>query len=99
MSQYKNYEVEFYESIEWDNDNTKRCLVDFKCVCVFTDICIKHKVLITLYEPCNIDCILDILYDLYFVDMKYRAFGALKWKKYYQKNAPIIILILPPNAL
>ena len=71
MPQYKNYEIQFDESIEWDYDNIKVCLADFDCLCVFINNASKHTVIIKAYRPYNIIGILNVLYDIYIVDMKY----------------------------
>jgi hypothetical protein len=90
MLQYYKYEIEFDERIEWDYYLTKKCLVNFDCLCVFIAIEEKPKVIIKLYKSYNINDILDILYDIHAVDMKYREFGAVKWKKHYREKTPII---------
>ena len=96
MPQYKNYEIQFDESIEWDYDNIKVCLADFDCLCVFINNASKHTVIIKAYRPYNIIGILNVLYDIYIVDMKYREFNVSKWKK-YQQNNPVLKFTIPVN--
>ena len=98
MLQYKKYEVIFDERIEWDYYIVKECLVDFDCFCVFIAIETKPKVIIKTYKSYNINDILDVIYDIHVVDMKYREFGAVKWNKHYREKTPVLTLKLPVST-
>ena len=76
MGFYTHYEVEFHQSIDWDDDVTKNHLnVQFLYL---RDLDLP-RVIVSVYSQNTIQEILHILKTLYSTPMQYRIYNTKEW--------------------
>ena len=77
MGWYINYELELEEHVDWDDDQVKIALKDINCNWLYLRDNIDPIVILSLYSQHDIKDIVNILIELYDIDIRYRI---------YQKN-------------
>lgn len=79
MGGYTNYEVEFDTSIDWDDDDVRRCLITFIVQYLYLRDMDKPRVMLCVYSHNPIEVILTALKSLYPAGMRYRMYDSDAW--------------------
>jgi len=80
MGVYTNYEVEFADFVSWDDDQVRRRLAAFNCFFLYLRDMETMMLMFSVYSQHEIKDVLDILYQMYDVRIKYRVYGSQIWK-------------------
>lgn len=77
MGWYTNYEVEFTDTIDWDDADVTRSLSDFAVQYLYLrDMAILPRVMLSIYSQDHIFDVLDVLKSLYSTSMRYRVYNS-----------------------
>ena len=79
MGWYINYEVEFNNTIEWDDIAVKHCLEPFNVLHLYLRDLEKPRVILCVYSQNSIEDILAVLKNLYPVGMRYQIYNTGNW--------------------
>lgn len=80
MGVYTNYEVEFADFVSWDDDQVRRRLATFNCFFLYLRDMETMTLMFSVYSQHEIKEVLDILYEMYDVQIKYRVYSSQIWK-------------------
>jgi hypothetical protein len=75
MGWHINYEVEFQDSIDWDDDEVKRSLKGFNVQFLYLRDMDKPRVMLCVYSQNPVEDILGVLIILYSTGMRYRIYN------------------------
>ena len=75
MGWYTNYEVEFADTIVWDDEGVKRCLEPFTVQHLYLRDMDVARLILSVYSQDSIESILTALKSLYPVGMRYRVYN------------------------
>jgi len=81
MGWYINYELELEEHVDWDDEIVKQKLKDINCNWLYLRDNTDPIVILSLYSQHDIKDIVNILIELYDVEIRYRIYGKLEWNK------------------
>jgi hypothetical protein len=81
MVKLTNYEVEFDDTIEWNEKKVKECLTNNTTMFLPIYQYSKFRVLVILGMNDDINDILTVFYDLYFTDMRCKTTSETVWKR------------------
>jgi hypothetical protein len=79
MGFYTSYEVEFSNSIEWDDDVVKRSLGSFNLTYLYLRDMELPRFILCLYSQHTLKEILEVMNVLYPVKMRYREYNHEHW--------------------
>jgi len=79
MGWFTNYEVEFAESIDWDDGDVRRALQPFNVQHIYLRDLNKPRVILCLYSQNPVEKILAALKGLYPVGMRYQVYNSGAW--------------------
>ena len=79
MGFYTNYEVEFSDSIEWDDDVVKRSLESFNLTYIYLRDMELPRFILCLYSQHTLEEILEVIKLLYPAKMRYRIYNREEW--------------------
>ena len=75
MGWYINYEIDFENTIEWLDDETKKALEDIDCTIMYLRDYDFQRCIVCLYSHYDIHKVLAILYSIYLSPMKWGKYG------------------------
>ena len=79
MGYYTNYEIMFNEHVDWDDQVIKNNFTNYSCKWLYLRDMNEMIIIFSLYSYHEIKDVLDILSNIYQVDIKYRIYGAIEW--------------------
>jgi len=79
MGFYTNYEVEFSDSIEWDDDVVKRSLESFNLTYIYLRDMELPRFILCFYSQHTLKEILEVIKLLYPAKMRYRIYNSEEW--------------------
>ena len=79
MGFYTNYEVEFSDSIEWDDDVVKHSLESFNLTYIYLRDMELPRFILCLYSQHTLEEILEVIKLLYPAKMRYRIYNREEW--------------------
>jgi len=81
MGWYINYTLELEEHVDWDDEEVRIALKDINCNWLYLRDNVEPIVILSLYSQHDIKDIVNILIELYDVEIRYRIYGKLEWNK------------------
>ena len=82
MGFYTNYEVEFGDMIDWDDSLVKQHLQGFNVQYLYLRDTQLPRLMLCVYSQNPVEKILDVLKNLYHVDISYRIYNTnMLWVK------------------
>jgi len=83
MGSYINYEIDFENTIEWNDEYTKNSLENIDCEIMYLrNLNGSQRCILCLYSHYDIYQVLAILYSIYLSPMKYGQYGDGDANKY-----------------
>lgn len=78
MGWFTNYEIEFADTIEWEDEEVRQAIYYTVKYLYLRDL-EKPRVIISMYSQNSLREILDILKTMYRTDMRYRIYDTEEW--------------------
>lgn len=76
MGGFTNYEVEFDNTIDWDDELVKSYLKSFDVEYLYLRDLAKPRIILCVYSQNPVEWILSVLKGLYSVDIRYRVYNS-----------------------